>query len=442
MEITRTLPGTSPTDLRTRGSGAQARRPLRRIGAVLAGSLPSVALVSALAGAGCGGDDEVPAASWTAAWTTTMMAPDPQTPEMAPRSFSDETLRQTVVVTASGDRVRLRISNLFGSQPLEIAEVRVARELSRFVTAPGTDQSVLFAGQPSVTIPPASEATSDGVLLEVNQGDRLLVSIYCSKPSQPATWHPYSITTNAIAKGNQAASQSLTSPTEVTSGYWLAGVDVESTTQQKVIVAFGDSITDGSSSSIDGQKRYSDRLFARLQSDPATRSYAVVNQGLGGNRLLRDMIGPSAVSRFERDVLGTAGVSHVLVLIGINDIGMPGFFGPAEQVTAEAMIDGLESLADKARSRGVKAFIGTIMPFEDAFPPYYTPEGEAKRQTVNEWIRARSAYDGVIDFDAAVRDPAQPSRILASFDSGDHLHPNDAGHQAMADAVPLSLFGR
>jgi lysophospholipase L1-like esterase len=394
----------------------------------------------ALATAGCGGDDEAPVARWSAAWATTMQGPDSPFPDMVPRSFSDETLRQTVVVTASGDRVRLRISNLFGSQPLELAEVRVAKEATPFVTAKGTDRLVHFAGKSSATIPKASEATSDGVDLAVNQGDRLIVSIYSSGPSEPATWHPFSLTTHAVAKGNQAASESLTSPTEVTSTYWLAGVDVESTAPQKVVVVFGDSITDGASSTVDAQKRYSDRLFARLQADPETRLYSVVNQGLGGNRLLRDGIGPSAVSRFERDVLGAPGVTHVIVLIGINDIGMPGFLGPSEQVTAAEMIDGLKSLADKARSRGVQAFIGTIMPFEAAFPPYYTPEGEVIRQAVNEWIRAQSSYDGVIDFDAAVRDPVAPSKVLASFDSGDHLHPNDAGHEAMATAVPLSIF--
>ncbi|WP_437969819.1 SGNH/GDSL hydrolase family protein [Sorangium sp. So ce260] len=398
------------------------------------------AFVLALAAAGCGGDDEAPAARWTGAWGTTMQGADSPLPDTTPRSFSDETLRQRLAVTASGDRVRLRLSNLFGTQPLELAEVRVAKEASPFVPAPGTDRRVQFSGQPSASIPPASEAVSDGVDLAVSPGDRLLVSIHSAATSEPATWHPISFTTHAVAAGNQAASETLTSPTSMTSTYWLAGVDVESTEPQKVVVTFGDSITDGATSTIDADRRYSDRLFARLQADPETRMVAVVNQGLGGNRLLRDNIGPSAVSRFERDVLGTPGVTHAIVLIGINDIGMPGFLGAAEKVTAAQMIDGLTSLADKARARGVKAFVGTLLPFEEAFPPYYTPEGEAIRQEVNAWIRGNTSYDGVIDFEAAVRDPEQPAKILASFDSGDHLHPNDAGHEAMANAVPLSIF--
>lgn len=398
------------------------------------------AFVLALAAAGCGGDDDVPVASWTAAWGTTMQGADSPFPDMPPRSFSDETLRQRLAVTASGDRVRLRLSNLFGTQPLELAEVRVAKEASPFVSAPGTDRRVQFSGQPSASIPPASEAVSDGVDLAVSPGDRLIVSIHSAATSEPATWHPMSFTTHAVAKGNQAASETLTSPTTMTSTYWLAGVDVESTEPQKVVVTFGDSITDGATSTVDADKRYSDRLFARLQADPETRRVAVVNQGLGGNRLLRDNIGPSAVSRFERDVLGTPGVTHAIVLIGINDIGMPGFLGAAEKVTAAQLIDGLTSLADKARARGVKAFVGTLLPFEEAFPPYYTPEGEAIRQEVNAWIRGNTSYDGVIDFEAAVRDPEQPAKILASFDSGDHLHPNDAGQEAMANAVPLSIF--
>ncbi|WP_437512492.1 SGNH/GDSL hydrolase family protein [Sorangium sp. So ce1099] len=398
------------------------------------------ALVLAVAAAGCGGDDEAPVARWTAAWGTTMQGADSPFPDLAPRSFSDETVRQRLVVTASGDQVRLRLSNLFGTQPLELAEVRVAKEASPFVAAPGTDRRVHFSGEPSASIPPASEAVSDGVDLAVSPGDRLIVSIHSAAASEPATWHPFSLTTHAVAKGNQAASETLTSPTNITSTYWLAGVDVESTEPQKVVVTFGDSITDGTSSTMDAEKRYSDRLFARLQADPETRMFAVVNQGLGGNRLLRDSVGPSAVSRFERDVLGAPGVTHVIVLIGINDIGMPGFLGSAEEATAAQMIDGLESLADKARAKGVKAFVGTLMPFEEAFPPYYTPEGEALRQEVNTWIRGNSAYDGVIDFEAAVRDPEQPTKLLASFDSGDHLHPNDAGYEAMANAVPLSIF--
>ncbi|KYF90062.1 hypothetical protein BE17_49775 [Sorangium cellulosum] len=398
------------------------------------------ALVLAAATAGCGGDDVAPVGRWTAAWGTTMQGADSPFPDLAPRSFSDETVRQRIVVTASGDQVRLRLSNRFGTQPLELAEVRVAKEASPFVAAPGTDRRVQFSGRPSASIPPASEAVSDGVDLAVSAGDHLIVSIHSAAASEPATWHPFSLTTHAVARGNQAASETLTSPTNITSTYWLTGVDVESTEPQKVVVMFGDSITDGTSSTMDAEKRTSDRLFARLQADPETRMFAVVNQGLGGNRLLRDSVGPSAVSRFERDVLGTPGVTHVLVLIGINDIGMAGFVGPAEAATADQMIDGLESLADKARAKGVKAFVGTLMPFEEAFPPYYTPEGDAVRQEVNAWIRGNTSYDGVIDFEAAVRDPEQPTKILASFDSGDHLHPNDAGYEAMANAVPLSIF--
>lgn len=402
------------------------------------------AFVLALAAAGCddggGGGDGGPDARWVAAWATSMMEPGAEIGELKSRRFSDETLRQTVTVTASGDRVRLRLSNLFGSAPLELAEVRVARELEPLVTVLDSDRQVHFAGRPGATIPASAELLSDVVDLEVSEGDRLIVSIYAAEPSELATWHPLSLTTHAVAAGNQAASQRLSEPSALSSAFWLAGVDVESAVNDRVVVTFGDSITDGASSTIDGRRSYPDRLFARLQEDPHARSVAVVNQGLGGNRLLRDSIGPSGMSRFERDVLGTPGVTHAIVLIGINDIGMPGFVGPSEQVTADELIDGLETLADEARANGVKAFVGTIMPFEAAFPPYYSSEGEEIRQAVNAWIRDNEAYDGVIDFEAAVRDPAQPTRILAAFDSGDHLHPNDAGYQAMADAVPLSLF--
>ena len=397
------------------------------------------AFVMALAAAGC--DEDVgPDARWVAGWATRMMEPGTEIVELKSRSFSEETLRQTVTVTVSGDRVRLRLSNRFGSRPLELAEVRVAKELEPLVTAPGSDRQVQFGGRPGATIAAAADMLSDGVDLAVSPGDRLIISVYVSQPTELATWHPFSSMTHAVASGNQAASQRLTEPGALSSTFWLAGVEVESAETDRVVVTFGDSITDGTSSTIDAHRSYPDRLFARLQEDEETRSVAVVNHGLGGNRLLRDSLGPSGLSRFERDVLGTPGVTHAIVLIGINDIGMPGFVGPSESVTADELIDGLESLADEARTKGVTAFIGTIMPFEAAFPPYYSLEGEEIRQTVNTWIRDNDAFDGVIDFEAAVRDPEHPTRILAAFDSGDHLHPNDAGYQAMADAVPLSIF--
>ncbi|MDC0720925.1 SGNH/GDSL hydrolase family protein [Nannocystis bainbridge] len=395
--------------------------------------------VLALAVAGCGADAG-PDARWVAGWATSMMEPGTEIVELKSRSFSDETLRQTVTVTASGDRVRLRLSNRFGSRPLELAEVRVAKELEALVTAPGSDRPVQFGGGQGVTIAAAAEVTSDDVDLEVRPGDRLIVSVYVSQPTELATWHPFSSRTHAVASGNQAASERLSDSGPLSSTFWLAGVEVESAETDRVVVTFGDSITDGTSSTVDAPRSYPDRLFARLQEDEQTRSVAVVNHGLGGNRLLRDSLGPSGLSRFEREVLGTPGVSHAIILIGINDIGMPGFVGPSESVTADELIDGLESLADEARAKGVTALVGTIMPFEAAFPPYYSLEGEEIRQTVNTWIRDNDAFDGMIDFEAAVRDPKHPTRILAAFDSGDHLHPNDAGYQAMADAVPLSLF--
>lgn len=399
------------------------------------------AFVLALTAAGCeGGDEEGPDARWVAAWAASMMEPGPEFDQLKSRSFSDETLRQTVTVTASGDRVRLRLSNLFGSEPLELAEVRVAKEQGPLVTAPDSDRQVRFAGQTGATIPAAGEAVSDDVDLEVSPGDRLIVSIHAAKTTGLATWHPFSLTTHAVAGGDQTARETLTDPSALTSTFWLTGVDVDATVTDRVLVTFGDSITDGSSSTLDAGKSYPDRLFARLQEDAETRTIAVVNHGLGGNRLLRDSIGPSGLSRFERDVLGAPGVTHAIVLIGINDIGMPGFAGPSEAVTADELIDGLESLADEASAQGVQAYVGTIMPFEAAFPPYYSAEGEEIRQAVNAWIRGNEVYDGVIDFEAAVRDPEHPTRLLAAFDSGDHLHPNDAGYQAMADAVPLSIF--
>jgi lysophospholipase L1-like esterase len=232
---------------------------------------------------------------------------------------------------------------------------------------------------------------------------------------------------------------------------FLAGVDVVDLGLRKAIVAFGDSITDGDQSTQDANRRWPDMLAARLQAPERKDPIAVLNAGIGGNRILHDGAGPSgpkfgisALARFDRDVLAQPGVKYVIVLEGINDIGQPDVAAPAsERVTADEIIFGLGQLIRRAHKKDLRIFGGTLTPFEGAaFPGYYTPEREVMRQIVNRWIRATAPFDAVIDFDAAVRDPNHPTRLLPRYDSGDHIHPNDAGYRAMGEAVDLSVFAR
>jgi lysophospholipase L1-like esterase len=224
------------------------------------------------------------------------------------------------------------------------------------------------------------------------------------------------------------------------SWYWISAVNVEAAAGTEAIVALGDSITDGLNSTANADRSWPAQLAARLQANPATAHLAVVNAGISGNRILHDHFGPNALERFDRDVLARDGVKYLVVLEGINDLGfphLPGAFGQQE-VTAQDLIAGLRQIIDRAHAHGIKVFGGTLTPYEGAM--YYSQEGEAKREAINHWIRASGAFDGVIDFDAAVRDPKNPKRFLPAYDSGDHLHPGDAGYKAMADAIDLKIF--
>jgi len=261
-----------------------------------------------------------------------------------------------------------------------------------------------------------------------------------------------------VAAGNVTGAASLTNTSVTTSWYFLTGVSVAASARGASIVALGDSITDGSNTTLDANHRWPDFLARRLQARPELKQVGVLNKGIGGNRLLRDgstlpgtpfegggpLLGPSALARFDRDVVAQPGVRHVVVLLGINDIGLPGAFSsPEEEATVAEMIAGYRQLIAGAHEHGLSAYGATMTPFEGTiFPGYYTAAKEAKRLAVNQWIRTSGEWDAVIDFDRAIRDPGHPLRLLPEYDSGDHLHPNDAGMRAMADAIPLSLFGQ
>ena len=405
----------------------------RRVARLLGG------LLFAATVAACGGGDSS-AAKWVAAWSTSPEPADLQALGITARPFSNETLRQTAVVTASGKSLRVRLSNRYGASAVQIGGVRVARAGAGGSTASGTDKPLSFSGSEAVSIPPLSEVVSDPVTFDVAAGDQLSISLYMPGSVPTPTWHWLAIQTSYIAPGNQLSAQTLVNPSTSTSFHVLTGVEVESSATQRTIALIGDSIIEGVGSSPDAQKRYPDALFARLQA--AGKGMSVVNAGIATNRLLHDIMAPSLLSRLDSDALSLPGVSHIAVLIGVNDLGVPGWLNrPGETVTAEQLIDGLTEIARRAHAKNQKAFVATITPFNGVpLPGYYSDAVEAKRQAVNAWIRTNTVFDGVFDFDAVVRDPNDISKISAVFDSGDHLHPNDLGYAAMVNSIDLNRF--
>lgn len=346
-----------------------------------------------------------------------------------------QTLRQIVRASLGGDGVRVKLSNRFGRTPVVFDAVRIARATAASSIDPSTERPVTHNGQARITLAPGAELWSDTVALPVAAHGLLAVSIEVGSAATSATQHTLARQTAFVVPGAQARATTFPYPRLIGSYHWLAGVDVIAQGRPPVLVAFGDSITDGYAASIDQSRRYPDALDDRLKETGQRMS--VVNAGISGNRWLNDVIGPSGESRFVRDVLEISGITHAIVLLGINDIGFARFV-PEQAVTAEALVDALHTAVGKARARGVKVILGTLLPYEGA--RYFSAAGEAKRQAVNAWIRTPGNADGLVDFDAALRDPARPSTLKAEYDSGDHLHPNDAGYAAMAQAVDLTLL--
>jgi lysophospholipase L1-like esterase len=387
------------------------------------------------------------ASHWVATWGA---SPAPQLPEdqmlNAHLEFSDQTLREIIHTSIGGEMVRVRLSNIFGKQSLEMGAVHLAVRGKGSEIAVESDRPLTFGGHTAVTIPPNAIVVSDAVKLSVQPDSDLAISIYVPNQALGSGIHYSAEQTSYITKGNQVNAPSFPEPVPIKSWIFLAGVDVEAPRAAAALMAFGDSITDGARSTPDMNRRWPNVLATRLLARKG-HEMGIVDAGIGGNRILHDAqtnigFGVNALARFDRDALDQPGVKYVVVMEGINDLGHAGSSAPvSETVSADDLIAGLQQLIKKAHDRGVKIYGATLTPFEGTvFAGYFSAEKELKRKALNEWIRTGNAFDGVIDFDMAVRDPAHPDRILPAYDSGDHLHPGDAGYKAMADSIDLKLF--
>ncbi|TFW25291.1 SGNH/GDSL hydrolase family protein [Duganella callida] len=374
------------------------------------------------------------AASWQASPQAAWHAEDFTLPTGVPAALQRQTVRETARISIGGRRVRVVLSNRYGRQPLTVGEVHIAG-------ANGA-QAITFGGARSAVIPAGAPLVSDPIDLPLKALELLQVSIYLPRHTPLSTFHWGAQQTGWIADGNQAAAATLDNPQPLSGRALLSGIWVETMTTARTVAAFGDSITDGNGSTPDRNRRWPDYLAAQLAPD----GIAVVNAGISGARLLGDRMGANAASRFGQDVLAQPGMCAVVVLIGINDIGWPqSVFAPREApMTAQRMIDAYRQLIAQARTHGVRIIGATLPPFEGTqIEGYYTPAKDALRREINRWIRERGEFDAVVDVDALLRDPSHPARMQQRYDSGDHLHPGEAGYQAIALAVqPLLTTSR
>ena len=357
---------------------------------------------------------------------------------MGARGFNGQTVRMMVRTSIGGRRLRIKLENAFGNAPVTIGAAHIALRSKDSAIVEGSDRALAFDGRPGCTLQPGVVLLSDPVDLSISPLADLAVSLYFPGETGPPTNHSTALHTTYVSSGDATGSASLADATTTQSYYWLAAIDVDAPASAGAIVTFGDSITDGARSTTETNHSWPALLAARLAAKKETADLGIANEGIGGNRVLHDGAGASALARLDRDVFSQSGVKWLMVLEGINDIGV-GSTNPDEPVTAEQLIAGHRQIIEQAHAHGIRVIGCTLTPYEGA--GYQRPVGEEIRQALNHWIRSGGAYDAVVDFEAAVRDPQNKNHIRAEFDPGDHLHPNDAGYQAMADAVDLSLFG-
>ena len=385
------------------------------------------------------------AQTWVATWAASQQIPEPQN-ALPAADLEDATLRQIVHLSLGGATLRVHLSNAFGTEPLHFTSVHIARPLSASAAAidPASDKALTFSGSSDVTIPAGAEYISDPIDYPVAALSNLAVTFHLDAAPARQTGHPGSRATSYYVHGDQVAAADLPAAKKVDHWYQIAGIDVATPQNAAAIVALGDSITDGHGATTNGNDRWTDVLAQRLQASPATRSLSVLNQGIGGNHLLTDGLGPNVLARFDRDVLAQTGVRYLIVFEGVNDLG--GLTREHEATPAEhallvrRILAAYQQVVLRAHAHGITVIGATITPYTGSGYYHPGPASEADRQAINQWIRAAGHFDAVIDFDKTVRDPHQPDRMLPAFDSGDHLHPSPAGYRAMAESIPLSLF--
>lgn len=374
--------------------------------------------------------------NWVGTWATAPQLVEPGNMPPQP-GLTNNTIRQIVRVSVGGEKLRLRFSNVFSKQPVTIKSVAIAAPKEGSVIDIATQKQLKFGNSGSVVMQPGSEVFSDPVSFKLAPGSLLAITIYFGETSATVTGHPGSRTTSYILEGNQIASAAFKGAVTTDHWYVINGIDVIASSDAFAIAALGNSITDGRGSGTNRQNRWTDILSERLLNNETTKNTAVLNLGIGGNCVLRGGLGPTALSRFDRDILSQSNVKYLLILEGINDIGGIKNAEAAPGI-AQELIDAYSLMADKAHAKGIKVYGCTILPFETSF--YDKPFRQLARDIVNEWIRTTSKFDAVIDFDKIMRNPDDVKKILPALHDNDWLHPNEDGYKKMGESIDMKLF--
>ena len=373
---------------------------------------------------------------WVGTWSTAPQLVEPHNMPPEP-GLTENTLRQTVRVSIGGGVVRLRFSNAFSKSPVELKSVAIAQSLEGSSVDVSTQKTLKFNNNPGIIMAPGGEAFSDPVKFNLKPGSRLAVTIHFGKTSPDVTGHPGSRTTSFILSGNNISSSGFAGAVKTDHWYVIHGIDVQANKNTKSVAVLGNSITDGRGSGTNKQNRWTDILSARLLENPDTKNTGVLNLGIGGNCVVRGGLGPTALERFDRDILSQSNVRWLIILEGINDIGSAKTQVEADKIAAE-LIAAYDEMINKAHAKGILVYGATMLPFAGSF--YDTPYRQTARDAVNEWIRNSRRFDAVIDFDKIMRNPENVKTILTDMHDGDFLHPNQAGYRRMGENVNLGLF--